>query len=45
MPVFGDIPGSGRYICKICGFEVVLKDGEELDLCPLCEGASYEKTE
>lgn len=43
MPVFGDSPGAGLFRCVICGFEVELKDGEELDLCPLCEGATYEE--
>jgi len=43
MPIFGDTPGKGRYRCVICGFELEIKDGEELDLCPLCEGATFEK--
>lgn len=45
MAMFGDIPGKGKYRCVICGFELELKDSEELDLCPLCEGASYDKVD
>ena len=45
MLLIGDVPGKGKYSCVICGFEVELKDGEELELCPLCDGASFKKVE
>ncbi len=45
MPSFGEAPGKGRYRCVICDFEIEIKDGEELELCPLCEGATFEKVD
>lgn len=31
------------YECVICGFQIEIENDEELELCPLCEGARFEK--
>lgn len=32
----GDIPGKGKYRCRLCGHIVYLDDNEELPFCPKC---------
>lgn len=39
----GEKPGAGTYICTVCQYEVELKDGEELPVCPVCQATTYEK--
>lgn len=41
--VIGETPGNGVYICTMCGFRVTLKDGDELEQCPICDGVQYNK--
>lgn len=40
---YGDIVPQGTYRCVLCGIELVLEEGEELDLCPVCSGSKYQK--
>jgi len=32
----GEIPGEGKYRCRMCGHIVYLDEGEELPFCPKC---------
>lgn len=43
MPMAGEKVKKGIYQCIICGFQIETETEEELDLCPLCEGARFEE--
>lgn len=38
-------PGAGKYRCLKCGFEIELKDGDVLPVCPMCGFEEFEKVE
>ncbi|WP_394697909.1 hypothetical protein [uncultured Ilyobacter sp.] len=39
----GEKVKKGIYECVICGFQIKTENEDELDLCPLCEGARFEE--
>ncbi|ADO82495.1 zinc ribbon-containing protein [Ilyobacter polytropus] len=43
MPIAGEKIKKGIYQCVICGFQIEIENEEELDLCPLCEGARFQE--
>ena len=44
MPITGEKPGKGKYVCKKCGQVVVLNDDSDtLPPCPKCNHTIYSK--
>jgi rubrerythrin len=39
----GDKVKKGIYQCVICGFQIDAEHDEDLELCPLCDGARFEE--
>lgn len=45
MPKTGDTPGSGIYVCSLCGEKIVLDNTDDtLPPCPYCYSNAFKTT-